>query len=156
MVGATILICIIAVWILSPPIAVGHTVIGIITYIVVKILFAIEKSIFEKEQRRKREEERKIKEEQQKKEEEEREKKRFEQLVKKYGPDATDKILSGEIWLGAPFDAVIDSWGEPHYVVEKPRTYCLFYDKQRVRYRNYVTVSNVTGQVTSFSSSRRQ
>ena len=37
MVGATILICIIAVWILSPPIAVGHTVIGIITYIVVKI-----------------------------------------------------------------------------------------------------------------------
>lgn len=67
MVGATILICIIAVWILSPPIAVGHTVIGIITYIVVKILFAIEKSIFEKEQRRKREEERKIREEQQKK-----------------------------------------------------------------------------------------
>ena len=132
MIGATIFICIIAVWIFDPSNTAVHTLLGIFAYIAIKVLFRMEKST--------------IKKNKQILEEMDRDK----EIWMEHG------ALPSEIWIGASRDVVISRWGEPHHIEKRPRTYQYFYDKQRIRYKNHVTLDNRTKTVVSFSSSRRQ
>ena len=88
------------------------------------------------------------------KREEERQK-----LIQKFGEYGASKIRNKEIWINAPLEAVIASWGEPDSRTAGGKQLRLRYGIPRggSRAKNWVVLKKVYGRyvVTDFNSETR-
>ena len=97
--------------------------------------------------------------EQQRKEKPRKREEERQKLIHKFGEYGASKIRNKEIWINAPLEAVIASWGEPDSRTAGGKQLRLRYGIPRggSRAKNWVVLKKVYGQyvVTDFNSETR-